>query len=611
MDSDSGDEETKGGAGPAEHAERSEVKRLMKEIGDQAEAALATKEQDTSGAAALRKWAGLSKAALDAYAPAAGREALDALPIVPGRQPGPTAWPAEVPTADQFPEGCKEIAIAIVAARHLAYSEACLACADDAQDVEEARQVAREVADLVARNTTPAERSQEIRRLRRWRRATAAYAIGAPRAMETWPHPERVGNAAAREQTRMLQLGVHAADSKRMRAAIKTGIVRFLWKKHNRVASTCDGICSPFRERELSSALDKLEGRPVVTQQDMYTRAIPTVPPPLMYTYTYDAQSKCFVRDGHRETAGGSTAPKRMAGTPHELAAQHGLPADLWEALREGEARAVHSPGPGASVAVVDRLRLEYVDGSRFASPAFHHRALRDCVPFGRGNGPYTGTMLSSDGSAALSSADIGDWTVQPDCGVVQFFDKNCVAVRTDMTGDGCDELAVRPLFGESEDCWFPRGSGPLVTFWKYVGGKGCAPTPVAGIVGLEFTGPLVRLRAGAASAALNSGQAVVALTASCSATAGARGRAAGEGRDCAGAAMALFSTPTDAQPCAVSGSRCFWIPRGDSMACGLLQAAFTGLVPGRTYYLGAEIDWASDDAFEIGLAGASFTWLR
>lgn len=205
-------------------------------------------------------------------------------------------------------------------------------------------------------------------------------------------------------------------------------------KRLQRIPDTDDGLVYAFQELQVAP-------RQCLYPRDVNARDLPERPPPF--------STELRLRKGvvTEFEAGSDSIVAKHYSRPE------GIPQDCFAAVRDGDAACVRLSG---DVAQVLGLRPRPVEGS---PASFHHPLLTNCVPFHYNLYAYRGEILTPGGEA-LGMECMGNFELQPQCGVLRFRSPECPVTLGDET---------RPVLGE--EGWLDASSRPpLITFYRYVG---------------------------------------------------------------------------------------------------------------------------------------------
>ena len=238
--------------------------------------------------------------------------------------------------------------------------------------------------------------------------------------------------------------------------------INFLYKKFNRVPSTSTDISSNLLE-----TFD-VSGKNIVYNDELYTEDLPSTLPTLNIIFSYSNSTTVT------KTTSGSTSSINMSGVSNSsLVSSNGLKEDIWQAFRENKITSVES-NTTSNIVKINDLVTSYVSdtNSILSSPSYFHPIMEDAIPNTIKNQIYEITVKGKNSSNQiifLSNQNKGDWIVQSDCGVIQFFDQSSTFIDvSNNTYNLFDNTS-----NSSSASLFNKVKSPLVSFFRYIGFKG------------------------------------------------------------------------------------------------------------------------------------------
>ena len=237
--------------------------------------------------------------------------------------------------------------------------------------------------------------------------------------------------------------------------------INFLFKKFNRAPSSSVDISSNLLE-----TFD-VSGRRIIYNEEIYSENIPETIPNFNTIFYY-------ISNVDVAKVVGTTTIVSMNGVSNStLVTTHGLKEEIWQAFRDNQIYSVEADS-NSNVVKINDLVTSYVSdtNSILNSPSYFHPLLEDCIPNTIKYQVYDINVKGKDSSGNLvqvSNNLDGDWIVQSDCGIIQFFDES--SSLYDESG------VLHFLFDSSSDIssnkLFNKVKTPIISFYKYIGFKG------------------------------------------------------------------------------------------------------------------------------------------
>jgi hypothetical protein len=238
--------------------------------------------------------------------------------------------------------------------------------------------------------------------------------------------------------------------------------INFLYKKFNRTPSTSTDISSNQLE-----TFD-VSGRHIIYNDEIYTDDIPSILPTFNITFSYNSSTSVDKNDGSLTTI-------NMNGIDNStLVSNNGLTEDIWQAFRDNKISSVLKSSTNISIIKINNLVIDYVTdtNSIINSPSYYHSILEDSIPNTIKNQIYDVIIKGKNSSnqiITLLNDTIGDWIIQPECGIIQFLDQSASLVDNSNNFYNLFDITSNL----SSTALFNKIKTPIVTFYKYVGLKG------------------------------------------------------------------------------------------------------------------------------------------
>ena len=237
--------------------------------------------------------------------------------------------------------------------------------------------------------------------------------------------------------------------------------INFLFKKFNRAPSSSVDISSNLLE-----TFD-VSGRRIIYNEEIYSENIPDSIPNFNTIFYY-------ISNVDVAKVQGSTTIVSMNGVSNStLVASHGLKEEIWQALRDNQIYSVEADS-NSNIVKINDLVTNYVSdtNSILNSPSYFHPLLEDCIPNTIKYQVFDIIVKGKDssGNIVLVSNNLdGDWIIQSDCGIIQFFDES---------GSIYDESGVNHVLFDNttnttSQALFNKAKTPIISFYKYIGMKG------------------------------------------------------------------------------------------------------------------------------------------
>jgi hypothetical protein len=246
----------------------------------------------------------------------------------------------------------------------------------------------------------------------------------------------------------------------------------FLMKKYFRANST--------KTTQPSNKLESIQTNSslIVFNEEIYSTTIPSVLPTFDKNYKFIDVNSVNYNNGTRTIT--------ISGTASSLYASEGLTTEIWQAFKDQKLYQVDASSTTTHIVKISKLNLSYISdtASISESPSYYHTVLKDCIPstaYGQiypitveGNSSAAPTPTSTGYSHPLPNDVTGNWYVQSDAGILQFFDENAILPSTSINlfNTGLDPNGVE---------LFNTAKGPGITFYKYIGTKGITSSSGSG----------------------------------------------------------------------------------------------------------------------------------
>ena len=238
--------------------------------------------------------------------------------------------------------------------------------------------------------------------------------------------------------------------------------INFLFKKFNITPSTSTDISSNLLETFDAS------GRAILFNEDIYSEIIPTTLPNFNISFYYISNVDVAKVEG-------TTTIVSMNGVSNSyLVSTQGLTDEIWQSFRDNEISSVDYSSTNPNFIKINDLNTNYISDTNSIqnSPSYFHSLLEDCIPNTIHNQIYDISIKSKDinnNIISFSNNLDGDWIVQSDCGIIQFFDQNSILIDE----SGISHTMFDTTSNLSSDTLFNKVKTPIISFYKYIGLKG------------------------------------------------------------------------------------------------------------------------------------------
>jgi len=238
--------------------------------------------------------------------------------------------------------------------------------------------------------------------------------------------------------------------------------INFLYKKFNRTPSTSTDISSNQLE-----TFD-VSGRHIIYNDEIYTDEIPSTLPTFNITFSYNSSTTVDKNDGSLTTI-------NMNGIDNPtLVSNNGLTEDIWQAFRDNKINSVLTSSTNTNIIKINDLVIDYVTdtNSIISSPSYYHPILEDSIPNTIKNQIYDVVIKGKNNSnqiITLLNDTIGDWILQPECGIIQFLDQSASFIDNSNNFYNLFDITSNL----SSTVLFNKVKTPIVSFYKYIGLKG------------------------------------------------------------------------------------------------------------------------------------------
>lgn len=248
--------------------------------------------------------------------------------------------------------------------------------------------------------------------------------------------------------------------------------INFLFKKFNITPSTSTDISSNLLETFDAS------GRRIIFNEDIYSENIPITLPNFNISFYYISNVDVAKVEG-------TTTILSMNGVSNsDLVSTQGLSIEIWQAFRDNKISSVDYSSTNPSLVKINDLITDYISDTNSIqnSPSYFHLLLEDCIPNTIYNQIYEievkGKDLNNNIISVSNNLD-GDWIVQSDCGIIQFFDQT----STLFDESGINHTMFDTTSNSSSSSLFNKIKTPIVSFYKYIGLKGIGIQRTSNIV--------------------------------------------------------------------------------------------------------------------------------
>jgi len=161
-----------------------------------------------------------------------------------------------------------------------------------------------------------------------------------------------------------------------------------------------------------------------------------------------------------------------------DLVISNGLSEEIWEAFKNNKLLSVETLSTNNIIIKINNLVTDWIDDTASInySPSYYHNILKDCIP-----NTIKGQIFSiivkglnqSSTEITLSSDAVGNWVVQSDCGIIQFFGQ--LGTFTDNANVTYTLFANTAETTNQTNVLFTQQKTPIISFYKYMGKKGTA----------------------------------------------------------------------------------------------------------------------------------------
>ncbi len=230
--------------------------------------------------------------------------------------------------------------------------------------------------------------------------------------------------------------------------------INFLYKKFNITPSTSTDISSNLLETFDAS------GRRIIFNEDVYSEIIPTSLPNFNISFYYISSVDVAKVEG-------TTTIVSMNGVSNSyLVSTHGLTDEIWQAFRDNKISSVDYSSTNPSFVKINDLVTDYISDTNSIqnSPSYFHLLLEDCIPNTIHDQIYDISIKGKDISnniISFSNNLNGDWIVQSDCGVIQFFDQNSILIDE----SGISHTMFDTTSNPSSNSLFNKEKTPIISF--------------------------------------------------------------------------------------------------------------------------------------------------